>query len=79
MIHLRSAMQFTKPSEKLRNVFGSDSSPCITNFYTEALVLFAIALLYFDNSLLSKLEGILDQVDQDLLVAPFVTNQKHRF
>ena len=73
VVHLRGSKQFAKLVAKLWNLLQGYPSPTVTHLNFEKFSCLVIANQNANVASLGELEGILDQVDQDLLQAQLIT------
>ncbi len=68
-----SPLQFSKFGEKQAYVFSIDPCACVIHLYYQTLCYLIVACQDLYGALTSELFGILDQVDQNLLEASFIS------
>ena len=67
--------QFSKALKKLAEIAPFDASASVMDVHDEGLGGFVIGHAHLDEALLGELQGVLDQVDQDLLKPGLVTHE----
>ena len=78
IIHLRSAKQLSKLLEKLSHLLLPNPYTSVDNVHQNHLLEVVVGHNYPDSALPAKLEGVLDEVDHDLLETKAVTAQLFR-
>ena len=73
VIHLGRALELAKEFEQLGDVFVLDALPGVNDVYLQHLRIFVIGNDESNETSVGKLEGVLDQVDQDLLQSHLIT------
>ena len=72
-VHNLGTFEFSKSLEKLVHFFICYTLSCVGHLNLELFILIVISCDYFDFALESEFEGVLGQIDQDLLEADLIT------
>ena len=75
IVHITCSQKLSKSRYHHRRALLRNTKACVSNFHSQLSVLYLIAYINADLAIIGVLDGVLHQVDHDLLKAVNVSNQ----